>query len=302
MELLSVVATFFLGVSVGSFTGVVVEREGHSNNIKLKGNNRLILFLVQSFPWVLGRSRCDKCKRELRWFDNIPLISFILLRGKCRFCDAAIPFRYFVVELLMGFTFVWGYLNLTSLASPTLGQISPIFNSANLFGSLSAYPLLLLFTIFVFLWALASITLVDFRFGLIPDGILLASGLIVLLIRIFLVVQGDPWLNSMVMPFFWAFVSSFFFAFLILITKGKGMGWGDVKLVFWMGLWLGWQILIALWLAFLTGAVAGIILILYRRKKWGQTLPFGPFLAWGTLVSAFAGDYLVSHILPKLFP
>lgn len=289
-----------IGIAVGSFTGVVVEREGivESKTRTVKG------FLAQIFPWAFDRSRCDNCKKPLLWYDNIPLLSYSLLKGKCRFCRSPIPFRYFAVELSMGLIFLWGYLNLGPLTGQ-IGQISlisPIFRVDSVFGLLPSYSPLLLLTIFVLLWALVSIALVDLRFGLIPDGVLIASGAAVVLIRSLLVAQGDSLTNILLTPLFWATIAALFFVFLVWITRGRGMGWGDVKLAFWMGLWLGWGVLIALWLAFLTGAIAGIILILSRKKKWGQTLPFGPFLAWGTLVAAFTGNYLVSLILPMFFP
>lgn len=299
---------FILGLTVGSFTSVVVEREGEIETDQKSSTG----FFTRIFPWAFGRSRCDTCKKGLLWHDNIPLISYILLKARCRFCRSPVPFRYFVLELLMGFLFLWGYLNLVPLAISTIGQISlisPIVRGDSIFGFFPSYSyfssLLLLFTVFVFLWSLVSIALVDLRFGLIPDGVLITSGFIIFGIRSLLVLQEDFFIGLgplILVPLFWAIVAALFFIFLVWVTRGRGMGWGDVKLAFWMGLWLGWGVLVALWLAFLTGAITGIILILSRRKKWGQTLPFGPFLAWGTLVAVFAGNYLVSLILPRFIP
>lgn len=311
MLVIAIVVLLF-GLVVGSFTGVVVEREGNITD----DPKRYRGFLNQTFPWASGRSRCDHCHKTLLWYDNIPLLSYLLLKGKCHFCRSKIPFRHFVIELLMGVLFLWGYLNILPLSSFPIGQISPIsqmspiFRSGSIFASVLSYSysysILLLFTIFIFLWALVSITLVDLRFGLISDGVLIVSGLLVSFLKPGLVLLQGLALNSLgqavLPPLFWATAAALFFIFLVWVTRGRGMGWGDVKLAFWMGLWLGWGVLVALWLAFLTGAAAGIILILLKRKKWGQTLPFGPFLAWGTLVAAFAGNYMVSLILPRLTP
>jgi leader peptidase (prepilin peptidase)/N-methyltransferase len=236
--LLHSIVTFLLGVVVGSFTGVVVEREGKEES------------------WFFSRSRCDSCRKTIAWYDNIPVLSYLILRGKCRWCQSPIPRRYPVIELLMGLLFVFFYY----LNAP------PVY--------------------FVLLWALVAISLVDLRFGLIPDSVLVLSGLLLIILK------GLALENILV-----GLAVAGFFTFLVLVTRGRGMGWGDVKLAFWMGLWLGWIVIIAVWLAFLTGAIAGIILILVKKKTWGQTVPFGPFLCWGALVAIFAGKMLVEAFL-----
>ena len=278
---------FVVGAAVGSFIGVVVEREIQDG---LKGR----LGLIPS--WFVGRSRCDSCGMNIKWYDNIPLVSFFVLGKRCRMCHSPIPGRYFVTELGMGLLFVWFYFLLTS---GSLMRMITAFNLSYDLGSvfLNFLPYWLVFFLgCLLMWALVSISVVDLRVGLIPDSVLVVSGFFILLLRLWLWIStGDS--LFILSPIAFGLASSFFFAAIIFLTRGRGMGWGDVKLSFWMGLWLGWLVVVAVWLAFLTGALAGIILLLGRKKRWGQTIAFGPFLAWGTLVAAFAGGWLVERIL-----
>lgn len=242
MELFTFVLVFIFGSVVGSFLNVLIDR------------------LPRGESFLNSRSYCEKCKKKLGPLDLFPVLSFILLKGKCRHCGAKIPKRLILVELLTGFIFIYlFYLFLQNrITLPSL------------------------FFYLTFTSSLVVIFFTDIFSGIIPDEINIPLFIVALIYKYFY--QGD-------------FVSSFisgavllaFFLGLLLITKGKGMGMGDVKLSFVVGFVLGFpQSIIALYLAFLTGGIVSTILILWRKKKLhGDTIPFGPFIVAGTVLSYF---------------
>lgn len=240
---------FLLGICVGSFINCLVYR------------------LNNGLSPLKGRSICPKCKHQLAWFDNIPLLSFILLHGKCRYCGKPISWQYPLVELAAGILTVL-VVQLSNYELPALlagGQFS-IFN-------------------LIITYSLLAIFVSDFIYQTIPDEIVYPTLFIVFICLIF-----QP-LNFLISNFLISLLVAGFFYFLVLITRGRGMGMGDVKLAGLMGLILGWpKIIVALYLAFLTGAFFGVILILLKKKKFGQHIPFGPFLTTATFVSLFWGE------------
>jgi len=233
---------FLLGVSVGSFINCLVYRV----------NNGL--------SPLRGRSICPKCKHQLAWFDNIPLLSFVLLRGKCRYCGKPISWQYPIVELITGLLAII------------------IFQLSNCELRIASYNLLIG-------WALLAIFVSDLIYTTIPDEIVYPTLFIVFIYLIF------HSLNFLISNFLISLLVAGFFYFLVLVTRRRGMGMGDVKLAGLIGLILGWpKIIVALYLAFLTGAFFGVILILLKKKKFGQHIPFGPFLTTATFVSLFWGE------------
>lgn len=236
---------FVVGVVVGSFINCVVFRLNHN------------------LSPLRGRSICPKCKHQLAWRDNIPLISFILLGEKCRYCHKPISWQYPLVELA-----------------------SAIFTVAVI--QFAGYELRVTSYELLITYSLIAIFVSDLLYGTIPDEVV-GFGVIVTLI--FLVLQSP---FSLVSNFFTGIMVAAFFLFLVLITRHKGMGMGDVKFALLMGLILGWpKIIVALSLAFLTGAIAGVILILFGKKGFGQTIPFGPFLSMATWVAIFLGKQML---------
>lgn len=219
---------FIFGLTIGSFL------------------NCLIYRINNDLPWAKGRSLCPACKHQLSWADNIPLLSFILLRGKCRYCHKPISIQYPLVELAVAlFTIL-------------------IFDTQSLIPDL------------ILVYILMAIFVSDLIYETIPDLLLLPA------IGLSLVFYHSP------LDLASGFGAGLFFYLLYLATKGKGMGLGDVKLVILLGLMLGWpNIIVCLFLAFLTGATVGVILILAKLKKFGQHLPFGPFLIGSWLIANF---------------
>ncbi len=253
---------FLIGLFVGSFLNVIIDRLPRKETI------------------AKGRSHCEFCKKELAWYDLIPLFSFLMLKGKCRYCHKPIGIFYPIIELSTGILFLTAFVFVYGLNF----QFT-IFNlQLNMFISLFYYLFIVSSFIIIFFE--------DLKFGIIPDKVVFpatAAALVYLLII-------NP--SSLIIYLISALGSFAFFIVLFLITKGKGMGFGDVKLSFLLGLILGFpKIILALYLAFLTGAFVGIILIIWRKKRsLKDTIPFGPFLITGTLLSLFLGDL----VLPKV--
>lgn len=220
-----------------------------------------------------GRSFCPKCKKKISWYDNIPLLSYILLAGKCRNCDKKISIRYPFIELSTALLFVAVYT----------------FKGGSLQGWV--LPYLLAVTA-----ALVIIFVIDLENKLIPDEV---TFFIFSISSLALILSGD---DSFYQVFTCAFLASFFFLFLNFITKGRGMGLGDVKLVLALSLvFTDWRMLVT-WLfsSFVIGAFIGVFLIVIGKAKWGRQIPFGPFLILAFFITLFWGDVLARILLPYL--
>lgn len=252
---------FILGLCVGSFLNVLICR------------------LPRSLA-ITGRSFCPKCKKKISWYDNIPLISFLMLGGKCRRCHSPISVQYPLVELATGVLFVLA-------TSFVIRDVQYVISWPTIF--LITYHLLLISSLII-------IFTIDLKHQIIPDQIVYPTILVALGYQLF----NSPLLilNYLLS----AFAAGLFFLGLHLLTRGRGMGFGDVKLAFLMGLILGFpKIILAFYLAFLTGAFAGVILILTGKKKFGQHIPFGPFLAVSTLITLFWGSEILKWITAQFF-
>jgi len=249
------ILVFLFGLAVGSFVNCLVYR----------------LNTGRQFLW--GRSFCDYCQRKLPWYDNLPFLSFLLLRGKCRWCHSPIGVHYPLVELTTGIITLVVY------------QFSTIYT--NQIYNLPASPVGGQFTIYNLLitYALVAIFISDLQHRTIPDQITYPAILISL---IFLIFQYPSILISNLLS---GLGAAGFFFLLVLLTRFRGMGLGDVKLAGLMGLFLSFPgIITALYLAFLTGATAGVILILLGKKKFKSQISFGPFLVLATFITWFWGE------------
>lgn len=252
IEFIFIVFLFILGLCVGSFVDVVADRIPREESLIHKG------------------SYCESCKKRLVWKDLIPVLSYIVQKGKCRYCQSKLSLYYPSVEFITGTSFVVVFLALFSPQSPFLFTPEQLFQ--------------LLFALFV-VTNLMIIFFTDLKSGIIPFLVLLP--LAVVSFFVLLVTNAD-----MLTHLLSASLAFGLFLGIFLLTRGRGMGFGDVVYVFFMGLLLGFpEIVVGLYIAFLTGATAAIILILLRRKKFkGDSLPFGPFLAFGTFVAFFWGN------------
>lgn len=229
---------FLLGACCGSFLNVLLDRIPLGESI------------------FFSRSHCEKCKKTIAPYDLIPVLSYLLLQGKCRNCGKKIPLRIFLVELTSGCMFVLLFLFATSILIP--------------------YILLCMICLI-----LLAITVIDIQKGIIPDILLLLMGVLTFI----LILTTSP--SSIFLNIITGIISFVFFFLIFLVTKGRGMGFGDVKYAFFIGFLLpGMDAVLCFYLAFLTGAAISIILIVVRKKKIrGSTVPFGPFLSLSVLLT-----------------
>jgi leader peptidase (prepilin peptidase)/N-methyltransferase len=217
---------------------------------------------------VAPRSRCGSCQTQIRGYDNIPLVSWLLLRGRCRSCGEPISVRYPLVELLTAVLWVAVVLAADTTLDAVLG--------------------LLLVT------ALVPITLIDLEHRLIPNRITLPAAIA----AVVAVAVLDPGLlpEHLIAG---AAAGGFFLTAALLYPRGMGMG--DVKLAAVMGLYLGRAVAPALFVALLAGVLVGGIVMARLGARTGRktAVPFGPFLALGAVVALFAGDAMVDAYLDR---
>lgn len=219
---------------------------------------------------ILGRSYCDHCKKRLFWYDLVPFLSYILLSGKCRYCKEEIDPFIPVVELITALLFTAIFLK---------------------------FPIITDYNLWFYLYFVSSLIVVfftDLKSEIIPDKIVFPA---LVFSIIFAILSVNP-LNH-ILSGVGAFI---FFILLALVTKGRGMGGGDIKLALFLGLILGFpNIVFSLYLAFLTGGVVSLILILWKKKKArGDTIPFGPFLVISGIISLIFTNQAVSLLLSFL--
>jgi leader peptidase (prepilin peptidase)/N-methyltransferase len=223
-----------------------------------------------------GRSICPKCKKKIVWFDNIPLLSFLLLKGKCRNCDKKISIRYPLIELFSAMGFVGIYYLLSACSSDIICSWQARLGVLGL-------PFMLLAFSVVFM-----IFIIDLEKRIIPDELSL-FGLTLVFLSLLLF---DP--SSLYVHLLAGFSAGVFLLLIHLLTLGKGMGLGDVKLALFLGTLLGWPWTVV-WLfgAFLTGAIVGSILILSKKITFGKQIAFGPFLVLSLVITLIWGEALL---------
>ena len=267
-----------LGLFVGSFLNVVIHRlpvmmehEWQAEAASLRGEDEGVTASPQRFNLATPRSRCPHCGHLISALENIPVVSYILLRGRCRHCSASISPRYPLIEILCaalsGFTALhFGY-------------------------GLAAVGAL------VFVWSMIALCFIDLDTQLLPDSITLPLLWLGLLLNL-----GNTYtdITGAVVGAAAGYLTLWSVYWLFKLATGKeGMGYGDFKLLAAIGAWLGWQILpLTILLSSLVGAVVGIALIVFRRHGREIPIPFGPYLAaagllalyWGTpLTAAYVG-------------
>jgi leader peptidase (prepilin peptidase)/N-methyltransferase len=221
--------------------------------------------LPSRMPIARGRSQCMACSGQIAWYDNVPLVSYAVLRGRCRRCGERYSVRYFLVELLTAL--------LVAGCFARFGLTGEAFVSA------------------FFCACLVVLSAIDLEHRILPDRIVLPATAIVLLAQIAL--YPERALECIL-----AAVAASGFLFLALLAYPRGMGMGDVKLALLMGAALGKDVAVAMAVALLTGLVVSIVLLarngVSARK---QAIPFGPFLALGSVVALFAGERLLDGYL-----
>jgi prepilin signal peptidase PulO-like enzyme (type II secretory pathway) len=219
---------------------------------------------------ITKRSACPQCHHILAAADLVPLLSFAGLWGKCRYCQKPISWQYPLVELFTAIIFVLGYL--------AIG----INNS------------LALLTFYIFSGFLIVIFVYDLKHYLILDRISLPALFIALVLNLLL---GKSIINLIIA----SSVPAGFFLLQLIVSKGKWIGGGDIRLGLVMGAMLGWpKVLVALSMSYISGAIIGILLIIIKKKKLDSQIPFGTFLAAATLIALLYGDQLFNWYLNYL--
>ena len=241
----------------------------------------------REIPISKGRSFCPKCKKKIEWHDNIPLVSFILLSGKCRKCGKAISIREPLIELGTGILFVLAFYLLQSCPNSALISFIPLCGWSSL-------PYLSLPYLYFLLFTLITIFVVDMETQIIPEGIVLIGAALTFMMQLIKGVNTYEFLLA-------GFGMASFLLFLNLVTKGKGMGLGDVKFAVLGGLFFGWRIgMLWLGLSFVIGAIFGLFLIAINKARFGKHIAFGPFLVTSFLLCLFFGDKIAGFILPYI--
>lgn len=246
------IVLIILGLVTGSFLNVVIYR----------------LPLQKSI--VRPRSFCPACHKPIPFHDNIPVISFVFLRGKCRWCGARISFRYPLVEIFTAFSF-W-------LCYQQFG-VSPLYTAASI----------------VFVSLLIALALIDLEHMILPDGLTLGGGVVFLIFAFFHPVIST--LDAFATAFGSALVFTGFYFFYLKVRKIEGLGFGDVKMMILLGAFLGVKkMVIAIFLASVSGLLVGLLIIVLKRKNLKMALPFGTFLSLGAFVSLFWGESVLTFL------
>ncbi len=262
------------GLMVGSFLNVVIhrlpkmmEREWHQNCLELQGQETPD---TPKYNLVTPRSACPACGHKISALENIPVLSYLALRGKCRQCKAPISVRYPLVEALTG---------------TLIGLISWKFG----YGSLAVMA-------WLFTFALVALTFIDFDTQLLPDDITLP---LLWLGLLFNLNTGFTDIKSALIGAMAGYLILWSIYWLFKLVTGKeGMGYGDFKLLAAIGAWFGWQLLPAvILLSSVLGAAIGIALIVFTKRGREVPMPFGPFLAIGGIAALFFGQQLASFYL-----
>ncbi len=268
-----VALVFMFGLLVGSFLNVVIYRLPVMMERAWQIEARAILSLPEqpaATPFNLAKpaSRCPVCGHQIRWYENIPLLSWLFLRGRCSSCSTGISVRYPLIEL-----------------------------SAGLIAAVSAWHVGYspwLWALIAAGWALLALAMIDFDTTLLPDDLtypLLWAGLLLAVTGVSPVSLNDAVIGAAagyltLWSVYWAFK---------LLTGKEGMGYGDFKLLAALGAWLGWQLLpLVILLSSLVGAVVGGALLLSGLVRRDQGIPFGPYLAGAGWIALLWGEQIVT--------
>jgi len=255
---------FVFGLIIGSFLNCLIWR----------------LYKKES---LLNRSYCPKCGKQIAWYDNIPVVSFLILGGKCRRCGKSISAQYPVVELITGLLFVVAY---------NLNYELRIMN----------YGVIIHDSLFIIQlvrdWFIISVMIVvfiyDLRWSEILDKVSLPACLAVFIMNLAL---GFNLWNLLIS----GIIGGSFFLIQFVISGGKWIGGGDIRLGLLMGLALGWPVVIlAIIISYFIGSIVGVGLILAGKKKWGSEVPLGVFLAIGSIISLFWHAQILNWYLGML--
>jgi leader peptidase (prepilin peptidase) / N-methyltransferase len=238
--------SLLLGLVVGSFLNVVIYRLPRRESLVRPG------------------SHCPTCGTQIRPYDNIPIVSWVILRGRCRTCGSRISVRYPLIDAITGAAFVLAFWR---------------------FGL--DWPLLIAWA---FVAAMVAVAFIDYDHMIIPNKIVLPGALLGLMASV--AIHPQRW---------WVYVvgslGAAAFMFLLALLWPGGMGPGDIKLALFMGAVLGAYVMVALFAAFLLGSLVGLFMLLVQKRSRKEKIPFGPYLALGAILAAFIGETLLNSYL-----
>ncbi len=241
LDIILYIVFFICGITTGSFLGVIAYR------------------IPRKLSIIRPGSYCPECKGKIAYYDNIPLISYMILKGRCRNCRTRISPDIFLIELLTGLFFILNFfyfgLSIQMLSGMILCSV------------------------------LIAVSFIDVKFRIIPNTIVLPFTIIGLGLSIF--TNTGRWWHPLAFA-----AGAFIFMLIINLIYPKGMGMGDVKLSLMVGAFLVKNVIIGLFMGFLAGAIFGLVIII-KKRKLGQTIPFGPFISIGSIIALFWGDNIL---------
>lgn len=244
---------FIFGAIIGSFLNVCIYRIPRGESI--------------AFP----PSHCTSCKKEIKWYDLIPIISYIFLRGKCRYCREKISIRYPIVEFITALLFLADY---------------------NIYGLTFDFVKYITFMSFLIVIGMIDYDTTDVYFSTTLSGIV--SGVIFIGVLDYNTLPVKSYIYG-------GILGGGFLALIILITKG-GMGWGDAEISLMSGLFLGFKLtILMLFLSFIIGSIVGIVLILLGKKSKKDYIPFGPYIALSAVLCVLSGEKIFSFYMSLIF-
>jgi len=270
-----------LGLIIGSFLNVVIYRLPRM--LQREWRNECLEFLQQhpektgqeTFNLILPGSQCPQCHSTLKFWHNIPLLSYLFLWGKCQFCRQPISFQYPVVELMTALASAFLFWHFTSH-----GVRDPLY----------------LLAVLGFTWLLVGMLVIDLYHQILPDSLTLLLLWLGLLLSVY---GGSVTAETAIIGATVGYSSLWLItAIFKLITGKQGMGHGDFKLFAALGAWLGWQPLpLVLLFASGVGAIIGISLIIFNKQNRGQPIPFGPYLAIAGWLALILGDQTTAWLI-----
>lgn len=266
-----------VGLMIGSFLNVVVYRmpimmQRETDNY-IAAERDEPLPHTQSYNLIVPRSACTSCGHRLSALENIPVLSWIFLRGRCRHCGASISARYPLVEAFTALLSAW-----------------VVWRIGSGFDGIAALLLV---------WSLVAMSFIDFDTQMLPDDLTLPLVWLGLLVNL---IGGFVPLQDAVIGAAAGYLTLWLVYWVFRFVTGKeGIGYGDFKLLAALGAWLGWMMLpLIVLLSSLVGAVVGVTLILLRRHQRGVPIPFGPFLAFAGLIALLYGPVIVDAWLGRM--
>lgn len=293
--ILTISLIFILGACIGSFINVLVERTARNESLQ-------------------GRSYCESCKKTLSPLELIPILSYLIQKAKCKACKAKLTPQYLIVEIITGILFAIVYYLVTTNIFVSLDYLH---NSLHILEFGTIIPLIYYLIISS---SMIALFLADIKYGMLFDKIVIPTIIFVIVYKVIVIIfystlmysslktndfgkalikagyvesHAKSATNTFLYTLAGSFAIALFFLTLIIVTKGRGMGGGDLKLGFLIGLITGWpNMAMSLFLGFLTGALFSSILLLTRKKGIRQTIPFGPFLIIACFITLFFGDTL----------